>query len=210
MELNNIVLVLVGLAILWFIWKSRLKSRTPEAQYEAAELQSATDEALAGLPDGWNLSAPDRERFGAGSDGVVVYGVVATGPDGRGVLGLALSKAEALRAAADAARGDLPLTDAWAPPVSDLTSATADTPPDAEARLPMGWTLIALDHERFSMVGDPVSTYGAMAVGPGGQRALAVARDRATALERLVGRIGGRLPISDVGGLRVDAGNAGI
>lgn len=108
MDANNIVVIVVGLVILWMVWKARQKARTPEAQYEAAELKAAREDALAGLPDGWVLSHPDRERFGAGTDGVAVYGVVATGPGGERLLGLALSKREALHAAAAAVQGRRP------------------------------------------------------------------------------------------------------
>ena len=200
MEPDNIGFVLVGLVILWLVWRSRQRARSPEAQLERSELQAARAEALAGLPDGWDLTNADRERYGAGTDAVVAYGAVATAPDGRAVLGLGLSEAEALRAAVGAARGEVPLADAWAPPVEDLTTATADVP-EADVRLPLGWTLIALDHESFFASRGSVSTYGALAVGTHGQRALAVARDKATALERLVDRIENRLQVSDIGAL---------
>ena len=198
---DNIGFVLIGLIVLWLVWRSRQRARSPQAQLERSELQAARAEALAELPDGWELTNADRERFGAGTDAVVAYGAVATAPDGGAVLGLALSEPEALRAAAAAARGEVPLTDAWAPPVADITTATADVPPDTDGRLPLGWTLIALDHESFSASRGSVSTYGALAVGAHGQRALAVARDRSTALERLVDRIEGRLQVSDIGAL---------
>ena len=210
MELNNIIVVLVGLAILWFVWKSRLKSRSPEARYEAAELEAAREDALAALPAGWDLMKPDRERFGGGTDGVAVFGAAASDPDGRGVLGLGLSQPESLRALAAAARGDTPLADAWAPPVSDLSAATANAPANNDVALPMGWTLIAVDRESFWTRHEPVSAYGALAVGPGGRRALAVALDRATALERLVDRIEGRLPVTDTAGFGLDAKNTGL
>lgn len=210
MELNNIILVLVGLAILWFIWKSRLRSRTPEAQYEVAELDAAREDAQAALPAGWDLMKPDRERFGSGTDGVVVFGSAACDADGRGILGLGLSQPESLRALAAAARGDAPLADAWAPPVSDLVAATADAPANSDAALPMGWTLVAVDRESFWTRHEPVSAFGALAVGPGGQRALAVALDRAVALERLVDRIEGRLPVTDTAGFALEAKKTGI
>lgn len=210
MELNNIVLILVGLAILWFIWKSKQKSRTPEAQYQAAELDAARQEALAALPDGWELMKADRERFGSGTDGVAVFGTTAADPDGRGVLGLGLSQLESMRALAAAARGDTPLTDAWAPPVADLTTATADAPANDDVALPRGWTLIAVDGESFWTRDVPVTAYGALAVGPGGQRVLVVALDRAVALERLVDRVEGRLEESDTAGFGLEARNPGI
>jgi hypothetical protein len=199
---DNIGFILIGLVILWIVWRSRLRSRTPEAQLEQSERQAARAEALADLPDGWELGHGDRERFGAGSDGVAVYGAVATGPEGAGVLGLGLSEPDALRAAVRGVRGEVPLSDAWAPPVADLTTATSDVAPDVDVQLPMGWTLVVCDHERFSATRGSVSTYGALALGPGGRRALAVALDRATASERLVDRIEGRLAVSDSGAIR--------
>lgn len=204
MDPNNIVLIVVGLVILWVVWKSRQKSRTPEAPYAAAELTAAKQDALAALPEGWVLSHPDRERFGSGTDGVAVCGVVTTGPDGQGVLGLALSKPAALRTAAAAVRGEMPLTDAWAPPVSDLSTGTVSAPAHGDAALPIGWSLIDVDRESFSTEWEPVSAYGALAIGPGGRRALAVAQDRATALDRLVDLIEGRLAVTDTCALQLN------
>lgn len=194
---DNIGFIVVGLVILWLVWRSRQRARSPEGLHAAAQRDIERQEAVAGLPEGWSISHADRERYGTGRDGIEAYGVVATGPAGERVVGLALTKTGAYEMAKDAARGEIDEADAWAPPVADLATASVNATASAEVAMPIGWTLVMVDHESFSGDGPKVSTYGALALGPGGQRALAVTRDEATAVQRLVDRIEGRLQERD-------------
>lgn len=202
---DNIGFVVVGLVILWLVLRSRRRARSPEGLHAAAQRDLERQEAMEGLPDGWSIFDADRERYGVGSGGVEAYGVVATGPAGERAVGLALTKTGAYEMAKRAIRGDVEETDAWAPPVADLATASVNANAHADVAMPMGWTLVMVDHESFSGGGPEVSTYGALAIGPGGQRALAVARDKPTAAQRLVDRIEGRLQVSDGWAVRLDA-----
>ena len=206
---DNIGIVVVGLVILWVVWRARRRARSPEAQQAAAEREAARAEATAGLPDGWSVSRPDRERYGAGRDGIDAYAVVAEAAGGERLVGVALTEAGAYRTAVAAVRGEIEETDAWSPPVSDLATATVNATADADITLPLGWTLVGVDYESYLSGGHSIPTYGALAIGPGGQRALAVTRDKSTAPHRLIDRIEGRLQVSDGWAFRLATSESG-
>jgi hypothetical protein len=204
---NTLVIAAGALLILWLAWRARRKARSPESQTAAAERDSAT----ASLPPGWSVTPPDRERYGASRDAIEAYAVVASGPAGQRVAGIALSEAGAYGTVIAAVRGEISEADAWAPPVDDLTTASVDVNATSDVALPLGWTLVMVDHERFSPGDGPaVSTYGALAIGPRGERALAVTVDRATAVHRLVDRISGRLPVNEGWALRLPADGTAV
>ena len=200
------ILTVIGalfvLLILWAVWGASRRSRTPEARAADAAAAAAKRDADAALPAGWSLSEADRERYGAGAHGVNAYGTVAQGPGGERFVAIALSKAEAYRAALRAVRGELSAAQAWAAPVPALPAGakadpSVDPDEDIEVPLPADWTLLAVDYESYYTGEQSLPTYGAMAVGPGGKRALAVTRDRDRAVASLVDCIEGRLRVTD-------------
>ena len=199
------VLVILGL-IAWRIFKARQAARTPEALARKAEVEAAKQEATAAMPAGWTVADADRERYGAGQEALVAYGAVATGPGGEHVVGIGLTQVEAYRTVARALRGDVEEAGAWAPPIPPLTAAPTLTGEPAPVALPAGWTLQAVDRESYFAAEGSVQTYGAIAFRAGGERAIAVARERQDAIDGLIDRIEGRLEVSDTWAFRVRAG----
>lgn len=188
------VLALIAAAVI----RGWLVSRTPEARARAAEKEAERNRAVAALPSGWTLTTPDRERYGAGKEGLDAYGVVAVGPNGERVIGIALSEADAYRTALRGLQGELDRSDAWAPSIPPLAGPAKDLShaPD-DVTLPSGWTMVSVDLESYYTDGQSVDTYGGLAVGPGGERALAVTLDKSLAVPRLIDVIEGRLQVSD-------------
>lgn len=192
--LTGVVVVLIAAAVI----RGWMESRTPEARARAAEKEAERARAVAALPAGWSLTTPDRERYGAGKEGLNAYGVVAVGPNGERVIGIALSEADAYRTALRGLQGDLDTQDAWAPeipPLSGPPKNLSDAPDDVT--LPTGWTMVSVDYESYYIDGQSLATYGGLAVGPGGERALAVTLDESLAVPRLIDVIEGRLEVSD-------------
>lgn len=201
---DNLGVVLVGALVLWLVIRGRRASRTPEARARAAEIAAAREDAIASIPDGWSVTDPDRERYGTGAEGLAAYGIVASGPGGRRLAALALSKAAAYQTVIKAINGDHPEADAWAPPIPPA-AAHARRPAEADdGMLPSGWVLQGVDREDYRSDGAPLLTYGALAVGPGGERALVVARDKDEAVRRLVDRLEGRLEVTESWVFRLD------
>jgi hypothetical protein len=69
------------------------------------------------LPDGWQLYELDRERFRVGGRKLETFAVSAVGAGGDGALVLAVGEASAYRHLERRLRGELEVTDAWAPPL---------------------------------------------------------------------------------------------
>ena len=182
------LLIVVGMVLGW------QAGRRPEARMRAAQEEAERQDANAALPAGWSVSDPDRERYGAGKDGIDAWAALATGPGGQKIVGVALSKAGAYEVVLRGVRGEIPETDAWAPRILG-GSFEAQTPHNTEGRpeLPAGWTWQSVDYENYRTGGESVPTYGALAVDAGGQRALAVARNEDLAAQRLIDLLEGRL-----------------
>ncbi len=79
----------------------------------------------------------------------------------------------------------------------DVDAARAE----AEAALPVGWTLAEEDREAFHLVGADrdisLDVWAAAAEGPGEALELAIACDKAGAFRALAARLRGDLPTSD-------------
>jgi PAS domain-containing protein len=82
-----------------------------------AEVEAALRDAVAALPDGWQMYDVDRERFRVAGRKLEVFGVSAVGAGGDGALVLAVGEANAYRQLARRLRGELEPTDVWAPPL---------------------------------------------------------------------------------------------
>jgi hypothetical protein len=84
---------------------------------EEPEVREALDELIRTLPEGWQLYEADRERFRLPGRKLETYGVSAVGPGGEAVLVLGVGEAGAYRQLTRRLRGELEITDAWAPPL---------------------------------------------------------------------------------------------
>lgn len=200
MELNfpTVLIGLVVAIIAAAIIRGWLESRTPEARARVAEREAERARAVAALPPGWSLTTPDRERYGAGKEGLDAYGVVAVGPNGERIIGISLSEADAYRTVLRGVQGDLDDSDAWAPPIPPIAGPPKDLSDAPEnVTLPVGWTMVSVDYESYYTDGQSLPTYGGLAVGPGGERALAVTLDESLAVPRLIDVIEGRLQVTD-------------
>jgi hypothetical protein len=90
------------------------KESQPSA--EDVELELAREEAQGALPEGWRLGDTDREHYQTGEHGFNSWAAFAAGPGGEVVAAVALTEAESLRQLARVFRGDLEVSDGWAPP----------------------------------------------------------------------------------------------
>ena len=81
------------------------------------EVRQALDELNRALPEGWQLYEADLERFRLPGRKLETYGVSAVGPGGEAVLVLGVGEAGAYRQLTRKLRGELEITDAWAPPL---------------------------------------------------------------------------------------------
>ena len=176
------------------------------------EVEVAEHEAAAALPQGWELDYPDGERFRLPGGSLQTYGLTASGPGAEAVLVVAVGKANAYRQLIRRLRGELEVSEAWAPPVPPLPPEPVDHEylgpygDDAEtkqaledllAALPEGWQLYEADQERFRLPGRKVETFGVSAVGPGGHAAFVLAVGEANAYRQLVRRLRGELEVTD-------------
>ena len=82
-----------------------------------AEVEQAFAELTAALPDGWQPYDVDRERFRLPGRKLETYAVSAVGPGGEAALVLAVGEANAYRQLTRRLRGELTVTEAWAPPI---------------------------------------------------------------------------------------------
>ncbi len=176
------------------------------------EIEVAQREATAALPDGWELDNPDSERFRLPGGSLQTYGLTASGPGDEAVLVVAVGKANAYRQVVRRLRGELAVSEAWAPPVPPLPPEPVDADylgpysDDAEVKqaldeltqaLPDGWALYEADRERFRLPGRKVETFGVSAIGPGGQAAFVLAVGEANAYRHLKRRLRGELQVAD-------------
>jgi hypothetical protein len=81
-------------------------------------VSQARTEAEQELPSGWKIVEADHENFSAGDQSLSVWGAFAEGPGGEVAVGVALTQAEAYRQLARRLRGDLDVSDGWAPPLN--------------------------------------------------------------------------------------------
>lgn len=81
------------------------------------EVREALDELVRALPEGWQLYEADRERFRLPGRKLETFGVSAVGPGGEAALAVGVGEAGAYRQLARRLRGELEVTDAWAPPL---------------------------------------------------------------------------------------------
>ena len=79
------------------------------------EVQAAIHEAEAALPPGWALFETDREKYSVGGAKVAAWAVSAVGPNGETAMAMGIGEANAIRQLARALRGDLVVSEAWAP-----------------------------------------------------------------------------------------------
>ena len=176
------------------------------------EIEVAEREAAAALPDGWELHYPDGERFRLPGASLQTYGLTASGPRDEAVLVVAVGKANVYRQLVRRLRGELEISDAWAPPVPPLPPEPVDHDylgpygDDADVKraldelvqaLPEGWRVYEADRERFRLPGRKVETFGVSAVGPDGQAAFVLAVGEANAYRQLARRLRGELEVAD-------------
>jgi hypothetical protein len=90
---------------------------------EDVELALASEEAEAALPEGWRLGDTDREHYMTGEHGFNSWAAFAAGPAGEVVAAVALTESEALHQLARRLRGELEVTDGWAPPLTGVDSS---------------------------------------------------------------------------------------
>ncbi len=79
------------------------------------EVREAVREAEAALPPGWVLFETDREKYSVGGAKVAAWAVSAVGPSGEAAMAMGIGEANAIRQLARVLRGDLAVSDAWAP-----------------------------------------------------------------------------------------------
>lgn len=79
------------------------------------EVRRAIQEAQAALPDGWVLYESDREKYSVGGQHVATWAVVAVGPRGETAMAMGIGEANAIRQLSRLLRGELAVSDAWAP-----------------------------------------------------------------------------------------------
>ena len=68
---------------------------------------------------------------------------------------------------------------------------------EVEAALPEGWELVGTDKESFGFVDVDVVVFGALATGPAGDHAVAIAVDEAGAYRHLARRLRGELDVAE-------------
>ena len=78
-------------------------------------VQAALHEAEAALPPGWALCETDREKYSVGGAKLAAWAVSAIGPTGEAVMAMGIGEANAILQLARALRGDLAVSEAWAP-----------------------------------------------------------------------------------------------
>jgi hypothetical protein len=94
------------------------KESQPSA--EDVELELAREEAQGALPEGWRLGDTDREHYQTGEHGFNSWAAFAAGPGGEVAAAVALTEADALRQLARRLRGELEVSDGWAPPLTGV------------------------------------------------------------------------------------------
>ena len=188
--------------------------RTPDPakELEKAEIAAARAEAEAELPSGWRIEYSDLESFRAPNGRLKTYGILAMGPADERMLAVGVGEGSAYRQLTRHLRGELAVTEAWAPPLDQASGKPgkadfrkySENDPDAdaalaelEAGLPSGWTLFRIDRERYMLLGSQLETFGVAASSTGGDAALAVALTEADAYRQLLRHLRGELEISD-------------
>ena len=68
---------------------------------------------------------------------------------------------------------------------------------EAEGALPEGWELVGSDKESFGWVEADIVVHGALATGPAGEFAVAIAVTESEAFRQLARRLRGKLEVSD-------------
>lgn len=79
------------------------------------DVREAIKEAEAALPQGWVLYETDREKYSVGGAKVAAWAVSAVGPSGEAAMALGIGEANAIRQLARVLRGELAISEAWAP-----------------------------------------------------------------------------------------------
>ena len=188
--------------------------RTPDPakELEKAEIAAARAEAEAELPPGWRIEYSDYESFMVPTGSLATYGILAMGPTDERMLAVGVGEANAYRQLIRHLRGELPVAEAWAPPLDQVGGKPwkakfrkrSENDPDAdaalaelEAGLPGGWTLYYIDRERYMLRGGQLETFGVSASSTGGEAAVAIALSEADAYRQLLRHLRGELEISD-------------
>jgi hypothetical protein len=108
---------LVAGPFLFFGMLALIGRRGMRAESLGPAVSQARSEVEQELPSGWRIVECDRERFSAGDHSMDVWGAFAEGPGGEVAVAVALTQAEAYRQLARRLRGDLDVSDGWAPPL---------------------------------------------------------------------------------------------
>ena len=185
------------------------------SEEEGGGVPAARAEAKAALPPGWTLQRADEELWSAPGGGLSTWGASAIGPAREVQMALALTHAEAYRALGRRLRGELQVTEAWAPPVppgkrgvvSRLLFGGGDEPYDDPAdevarqellaTLPPGWRFDRTNSETHGVPGAKMTPHCAIAAGPDGEVAMAISLDRRSALRHLARRLRGELEVTE-------------
>ena len=88
---------------------------------EDPDVVAAQAELDAALPAGWELYDNDRERYFFPGGYLKTYAVAAGGPSGEAALVMGLGEAGGYRQLSRRLRGELEITDSWAPPMDTFT-----------------------------------------------------------------------------------------
>jgi hypothetical protein len=83
-------------------------------------VSQARTEAEQELPDGWKIAEADHENFSAGDHSLSVWGAFAEGPGGEVAVAVGLTQEKAYRQLARRLRGDLDVSEGWAPPLTGV------------------------------------------------------------------------------------------
>jgi hypothetical protein len=79
------------------------------------EVRQAIQEAESALPQGWILYETDREKYSVGGGNVAAWAASAVGPTGEAAMAMGIDEANAIRQLARVLRGELAVSEAWAP-----------------------------------------------------------------------------------------------
>jgi hypothetical protein len=112
------LLGLVAGPVLVFALLAFLGRRGSRAEARAPDVSLARGEAEEELPEGWKIVEADFENFSAGDHSMDVWGAFAEGPGGELAVAVAGTQAEAYRQLARRLRGDLEVSEGWAPPIA--------------------------------------------------------------------------------------------
>ena len=182
---------------------------------EESGVPAARTEAYRALAPEWQLQKADDDGWNVPGGWIRTWAASAIGPGREVQMAIALGHAEAYRALARRLRGELPVTEAWAPPVPPgkrgllgrLLYADRGEPhedPEVEAArqevlaaLPPGWRFDGTSSDTHGVPGAKLTPHAAVAAGPDGEVAMAMSLDEPSALRHLARRLRGELEVTD-------------